>query len=152
VVAQAYQYGRRLAMTLANTNHPVGKAYNKAFNNWCKRTHFDLGRVNEPTRTAMGHIMDNQAAFEAWRRTLAGNQRELWNHPCTMWRHFAAARRRLPSKAKVSSKSNVQRKGIDLKCQVKMLQAELAKAQEGQLLVDLAHDDPAAIVRALVND
>ena len=57
VVAQAYQHGRRLAMNLANTNQPVGKAYNKAFGDWCKRTHFELDRINPPTRTAMGHIM-----------------------------------------------------------------------------------------------
>jgi hypothetical protein len=29
VVAQAYQHGRRLAMTLANSNRPIGKVYNR---------------------------------------------------------------------------------------------------------------------------
>jgi len=33
-----------------------------------------------------------------------------------------------------------------------VLKAKLAKAQDGQLLVDLVHDDSATIVRALVHD
>jgi hypothetical protein len=152
VVAQAYQHGRRLAMTLANANQPVGKAYNKAFSDWCKRTRFDLDSVNAQTRTAMGHIMDNLTAFNTWRTTLTRNKLELWNHPCTMWRHFAAMNRTGQTKANAEARPSARAKTSDLRVENEVLKAKLAKAQDGQLLVDLAHDDPATIVRALVHD
>jgi hypothetical protein len=98
----------------------------------------------------MGHIMDDYEAFAAWRATLAKNQREQWNLPRIMWRRFAAARKSVPKNA--VAKPQARAKAVELKVENELLKAKLAKVQDGQLLVDLAHDDSATIVRALVHD
>ena len=92
IVGEVYMRGRQEAMTEARTNVPKGKRYNRALDDWTARIHFDLRRIDEKTRTALAHIMENRAAFDAWRAALPTNQRQEWNHPRTLWRQFERTR------------------------------------------------------------
>jgi hypothetical protein len=149
-IGEAYQHGRRLAMAEARTNVPTGKRYNTAFEAWCERTHFSLDRVDKYERRDLARILANRPAFDAWRATLTANQRHAWNHPSVMWRRFTA------TQAKGGTSPTLEQKArpnvIELRTENEMLKGKLAKAREGQLLIDLARDNDVDMTRVVLQE
>lgn len=88
-VGAAVEIGRTASMREANTNKPVGSAYNKAFARWLARYGFDA--LDKHDRKRLDDCMKNRNAIEAWRSTLPVNKRAQWSHPATVWRHWKAA-------------------------------------------------------------
>jgi hypothetical protein len=91
-VAELFTHGRKLAMLNGHANKPEGKGYNLCFSAWLD-AHPKLRSVDKATRNHAMQCMDNIDAIEAWRATLAENQRQTINHPTTVLRRFKAADR-----------------------------------------------------------
>ena len=70
-----------------------GSGWNKAFGQWLRDNGFeDLdGKKFGQLRSRMMDCIDSKQAIETWRRDLLDlSQRQAWNHPVTVWSHFAA--------------------------------------------------------------
>jgi hypothetical protein len=91
-VAELFSHGRKLAMLHGHANKPEGKGYNLCFSGWLD-SHPKLRMVDKATRNHAMQCMDQIDAIEAWRATLAENQRQTINHPTTVLRRFKAADR-----------------------------------------------------------
>jgi hypothetical protein len=91
-LATGFSEGRRWAMHRAGANRPEGKGYSRAFSEWMGARVWTR-EVDKPTRAALLWYADNAPAVEAWFATIALNQRQKWNHPHTLRKHFEAAQR-----------------------------------------------------------
>ncbi|HEX3522494.1 MAG TPA: hypothetical protein VHT52_10455 [Stellaceae bacterium] len=89
-VAELFAHGRKLAMLNGHANKPEGKGYNLCFSAWLD-AHPKLRSVDKATRNHAMQCMDNIEAIEAWRATLAENQRQTINHPTTVLRRWKSA-------------------------------------------------------------
>jgi hypothetical protein len=85
-VGEALDIGRTECMRLAYTNEPRGRAYNEAFSKWLTENGF--ADIDKGTRSRLAEIMANRPAIEAWRATLASNERQRTNHPNSIWRKW----------------------------------------------------------------
>jgi hypothetical protein len=148
IVSEAYDLGRRLAMAEAHTDKPVGKRYNAAFEAWCKRTSFNLDRVDKTIRRDLARIMEDRPAFNAWRASLTAKQRHLWNHPTVMWRHFTQAKGGTGPTLGQTTHPNV----IELRAENEMLKGKLAGGREGQLLIDFDWDSDDDMTRVVLQE
>ena len=91
-VAELFAHGRKLAMLRGHANKPEGKGYNLCFSGWLD-AHPKLRSIDKATRNHAMQCIDNIEAIEAWRATLAENQRQTINHPTTVLRRWKAADR-----------------------------------------------------------
>jgi hypothetical protein len=91
-VAQLFAHGRKQAMLRGHANKPEGKGYNLCFSAWLD-AHPKLRSIDKATRNHAMQCVDQLDAIEAWRLTLAENQRQTINHPTTVLRRFKAADR-----------------------------------------------------------
>jgi hypothetical protein len=105
-VAQLFAHGRKLAMFRGHANKPEGKGYNLCFSAWLD-AHPKLRAVDKATRNHAMQCIDQLDAIEAWRATLAENQRQTINHPTTVLRRFKSANRD-PSDAAPAKPKKVQ--------------------------------------------
>lgn len=143
-VIDAYAAGRSIGMVRSGSNKPSGKGYVLAFNSWVARTGFNMKRADDQTRHAMGKIIDNRAAFDDWLKTLTPSQRQLWTHPRTLERHFAASRRESkPAKTKAGLEEQVR----GLTAKVDVLTAEKL---DSSVVFNLAGDKVDEIVAAIM--
>jgi hypothetical protein len=145
-------------MREARTNDPYGPHYTRAFGRWMEdpaRRHWASdkvkGAVDRATRNHLLWCSDHMAEIEAWRDTLAQNQRAMWNHPTTIKRRYESAHRE-----KVA-----REKGEPVLSPMAQLKAALNESQESEALwkrraeesgslFDLRRDTPEQIARALV--
>ena len=104
-LATGFSEGRRYAMKRAGTNRPEGKNYSREFSEWMGARVWTR-EVDKPPRAALLWYADNSAAVEAWLATLALNQRQKWNHPHTLRKHFEAAQR--PPQGALASEVHLQ--------------------------------------------
>ena len=91
-VAELFAHGRKLSMLRGHANKPEGKGYNLNFSAWLD-AHPKLRSIDKATRNHAMQCIDNIDAIEAWRATLADNQRQTINHPSTVLRRFKSANR-----------------------------------------------------------
>jgi hypothetical protein len=89
-VGEALDIGRSECMRLARSNEPRGRAYTETFSKWLAENGF--ADIDKGTRSRLDEIMRNRPAIEAWRATLASNERQRINHPSSIWRKWQAAR------------------------------------------------------------
>jgi hypothetical protein len=89
MVGDGLMVGRHKAMYAAGTNAPKGKGYAKAFSRWMSTRPWALD-LDNPTRNDLFWCVDRRSEIEAWRDTLAQNERARINHPSSMKRRFEA--------------------------------------------------------------
>ena len=85
-VGDALLIGRTFAMNDAGMNHPHGKGYNLAFNQWLIDAR--LNDMDNSDRAKLFTVMDNRPAIEQWRSTLTQTERLRLNHPTTVLRKW----------------------------------------------------------------
>jgi hypothetical protein len=153
-LAAGFELGRMHAMRVARTNEPLGRAYNTAFSNWmddpARRT-WTRG-IDQATRNHLLWVADNLPSIEAWRETLAANQRDRLNHPTVVKRTYEAAHR--AAKAREQGEP-VMTPMEALKAALVESQEDAARwkrqAEENGSLFDVRRDTPEQIARALVD-
>jgi hypothetical protein len=87
-VGKALVLLRQEAMAEAGTNRPEGSAYNRLFGAKVRDERLDFDKSD---RARLFQVMDNLPAIEAWRATLADNERRRFNHPSTVVRRWKGA-------------------------------------------------------------
>ena len=101
----------------------------------------------------MGKIIDNRADFNEWLKTLQPSQRQMWNHPRTLQRHFAAAMRGPKKTAANATKDTLKDELRKAYAELAVLRAEKEKDLRGKiLLVDLAEDTVPSIVKTMMSN
>ncbi len=159
-LAQAFAAGREQAMREARTNDPYGPPYNKAFGRWMddpvRRQWANdkvKGAVDKATRNHLLWCADHMSEIEAWRDTLAQNQRLLWNHPTTVKRQYERAHREVVTREKGE---DVMSPAAKMKAALVEATEDAARwkrrAEEGGSLFDVRRDTPQQIARALVEN
>lgn len=89
-LGEGLMIGRIRAMREAGVNKPAGKGYNRAYGEWMSTRHW-ARELDKPTRAHLFWCMDHRNKIEAWRDTLAQNERARLNHPSAMKRRYEAA-------------------------------------------------------------
>ena len=92
LVAAGLNAGRDRAMREAGTNQAMGRRYNEAMGRWMDRNPWSR-KIDKATRNHLLWVADHLAQIEAWRETLAANQRDKLNHPTTIKRQYENAMR-----------------------------------------------------------
>src|SRR6516225_347371 len=91
-IAEGLEVGRTRAMRRAGINRPYGSGYNRAFGEWMNE-HPWARDLDKPTRNHLFWCIDHRNDIEAWRETLAQNERLRLNHPTAMKRRYEATHR-----------------------------------------------------------
>jgi hypothetical protein len=146
-VADGFAVGRAKAMRAAGTNQPYGKAYTRTFGEWLAdrpwTRHIDTG-----TRSVLLWVADHRSEVEAWRETLAQNERAKLNHPTALKRRYDAAHkiaRADPNTAKKETgREALVRENEDMWAKVKKLEHQV-ESGDGSLF-DLRRDSIESIV------
>jgi hypothetical protein len=156
-IAEGLEVGRVKAMRRAGTNRPIGAAYNRAFGDWLNERPWARD-IDKPTRNHLFWCADNRNAIEAWRETLAQNERARLNHPTAMKRRYEATHKvadtkgAAPKPQKVAQEREVER----LKAAVEMRDREIewlkTKAAEDGSLFDIAKTKPDQIARIVLEN
>jgi hypothetical protein len=89
-IADGFAVGRDKAMRVAGTNRPFGKAYTRAFAEWASTKPW-VKNYDKGTRSNLLWCADHRSEVEAWRETLAQNERAKLNHPTNLKRRYDAA-------------------------------------------------------------
>jgi hypothetical protein len=149
-VAQGFEVGRERAMRESHSNRPYGRPYNEAFSRWMDRNSWSR-KIDKATRNHLFWVADNLVAIEAWRETLAANQRDAWNHPTSVKRAFERA---------MLEKAEKEAGRAPLKSPMAQMKEALIEAQtqadrwkrqaEKGSMFDLQRDTPEIIARVLV--
>jgi hypothetical protein len=149
-IGEGIAVGRLKSMRRAGTNQPLGATYIRAFSQWLD-AHQWARDLDGATRNHVVWCADNRPAIEAWRATLAENQRSLINHPTTTKRRYEAA-----TKAKVDAKPPKRKVQIDAE-ELEGLHAKLAKTQKAledadgaDAVCNFEKDNAETIARTLV--
>jgi hypothetical protein len=114
-VGDALAVCRGQAMRAANTNQPIGRAYNEAMGLLLKKHGFD--RIDKGDRSRLMECMDRRAEINVWRDTLSVTERIRLNHPSAVLRKWKAA-------TKVNDKAGAGSPRLALQDQVIRLQEE----------------------------
>jgi hypothetical protein len=91
-VAEGLAVGRTKAMRTSYSNQAMGSRYNKAFGEWMNARPWAKA-IDKATRNHLLWLADHLAEVEAWRETLAEDQRQKLNHPSVVKRNFEQAHR-----------------------------------------------------------
>jgi hypothetical protein len=148
-VADGFAVGRAKAMRAAGTNQPYGKAYTRAFGNWLAERpwtkHIDTG-----TRSVLLWVADHRSEVEAWRESLAQNERAKLNHPAALKRRYDAAHKvAVANEApkKETGREALVRENEDLWTKIKKLEHRV-ESGDGSLF-DLRRDSIEEIVNTI---
>ena len=149
-VADGFAVGRAKAMRAAGTNQPYGKAYTRAFGDWLAERpwtkHIDTG-----TRSVLLWVADHRSEVEAWRETLAQNERAKLNHPAALKRRYDAAHKVAHADPNAPKKETgreaLVRENEDLWTKVKKLEHQVESG--GGSLFDLRRDSIELIVTVI---
>ena len=153
-LAEGFELGRNHAMRAAHINEPAGRGYNEAFGRWMdepSRRTWTRG-VDKATRNHLLWCADHLSQIEAWRETLAPNQRDAWNHPTTIKKAFERMTRVIADK-----KAGVEQLSpmAQMKAALVESQTDAAawkrRAMEGGSLFDLRRDTARDIARLIVD-
>jgi hypothetical protein len=83
-IGPALMKARAEAMSVAETNRPIGRGYNTAMSELLQE--YDVADMSETARAHILKIMENLAAVEEW-RAKQGDPDDL-NHPSRVWLKF----------------------------------------------------------------
>ena len=83
-IGPALMKARAEAMSVAETNRPIGRGYNTAMSGLLEE--YDLNDMSETSRAHILKIMENLAAVEEWRAKQ--NDPDDLNHPSRVWQKY----------------------------------------------------------------
>jgi hypothetical protein len=151
-VAEGLEVGRNKAMRRAGANRPVGSAYNKAFGGWLNE-HKWARDLDKPTRSHLFWCLDHRIEIEAWRATLAQNERARLNHPTATKRRYEATHREAAGAPEPGVKETRSHK---LEREIERLTGESdmwrKRAQAEGSLFDLKKDSVENIARVIAGN
>jgi hypothetical protein len=108
-------------------------------------------RYDKVTRNHLIWVADNHSEVEAWRETLAQNERDKLNHPTTVKRKFEAARKlsdKDPNTAKkLSGKEALLARNTELETELTTLKRKMK--DDGGSLFDLVKDPLPMIAKIM---
>jgi hypothetical protein len=146
-IADGLDVGRNKAMRAAGTNKPYGKAYTRYFGDWMADRPW-AKNLDKTTRNHLFWVADHLSEIEAWRETLAQNERAKMNHPSTLKRRYDAAHKvaaKDPSAPqKETSREALVRENAELFAKVQKLERQIDSG-DGSLF-DLKQDSVASII------
>lgn len=92
-IGRALEAGQTAVMRQlgVNTPHPKGRTWNKHFGGFLRETGFI--EINQGTRSMLLKCMTELPAIEEWRERIGPERAGIYNHPQSVWRHFAPLRR-----------------------------------------------------------
>ena len=127
-VGEALDIGRTECVRLVHANRPQGRAYNEAFSQWLADNGFD--DIDKGTRSRLDEIMKNRPAIEAWRATLASNERQKTNHPNSIYRKWQASRSvpKGEDKPRASAVDRLKNENVQLQEEVARMRANGGEA------------------------
>jgi hypothetical protein len=138
-IAEGLEVGRVKAMRRVGTNRPIGAGYNRAFGDWLNERQWARD-LDKPTRNHLFWCADNRNAIEAWRETLAQDERARLNHPTALKRRYEAARKVAEAKAgapqpeKFAREQEVERLRADIEMRDREIDRPKTKrAEDGSL-------------------
>jgi hypothetical protein len=102
-VADGFVVGQAKAMRAAGTNRPYGKAFTRAMGDWLKARPWANG-YDKGTRSNLLWCADHRNEIEAWRESLAQNERDKLNHPSALKRRYDAAHKVVDDASKTPKK------------------------------------------------
>jgi hypothetical protein len=147
-IGEGLAVGRQKAMRRSGTNQPIGAIYNRAFGEWLD-AHKWARDLDKATRNHAIWCADNRPAVEAWRATLAENQRSMINHPSVTKRRYEATTKDkadTPGAAKETKAQQVER---ELEAMAVERDKWKRAAEKDGSLFDLKND-PAAIIAQII--
>ena len=154
-IAAGLEVGRVKAMRRAGTNRPMGSAYNRAFGDWLNERSWARD-LDKPTRNHLFWCADNRNNIEAWRETLAPNERARLNHPTALKRRYEATQN--PDEANAGGKGVKETRAQKLEREIERLTNEnddlkrtLRRAKDDGSLFDLRNDSVANIARVIAD-
>jgi hypothetical protein len=154
-IAEGLEVGRVKAMRRAGTNRPIGAAYNRAFGDWLNERRWARD-LDKPTRNHLFWCADNRNAIEAWRETLAANERARLNHPTAMKRRYEATHKVAETKGakpqKVAHEQEVERLKADIEMRDREIDWLKGKRAEDGSLFDIAKTKPDQIARIVLEN
>jgi hypothetical protein len=109
LIGRALLIARRDCMLEAKANSPYGWRYNQAMGAWSREN--GLAEISGQDRHKVLECLAHEDAIESWRATLTDVQRRRWNHPNSIWLHFAKAfapGRRIESRTKSTTRTTVR--------------------------------------------
>jgi hypothetical protein len=82
-----------------------GRPWNEAFSLWLNENGMGdmAGKRFGQLRSRLMDCIDCKAAIEEWRKGLSADQKLAWNHPVTVWAHFAKHRAAEEEAARVAA-------------------------------------------------
>ena len=149
-IAVGLETGRRKAMREAHTNEPRGRPYYSAMKRWMDGQEWPR-QIDKATTSHCFWLVENLAAVEAWRETLAGNQRDKLNHPTSVKKAYENAHRVAEAKAagETVKSSMAQLKEALIESETERDNWK-RRAEEGGSMFDLRRDTPESIARIMV--
>ena len=149
-IADGFAVGRDKAMRLAGTNQPYGKRYTRAFAEWAAGRPW-VKNYDKGTRSNLLWCADHRSEVEAWRSTLAQNERAKLNHPTNLKRRYDAAHviRGIPDPSAPKKETKVEaltRENEELWAKNKALER---RADSDGSLFDLRRDSIESIVNVI---
>jgi hypothetical protein len=146
-IADGLLVGRAYAMRRAGTNQPVGRAYNTAFGAWMTDRPWARD-LDKKDRGDLFWCADHRSEIEAWRETLAQNERARLNHPTALRRRYEASHKAVAkdpnAPKKETGKEALMRENAELWDKVKKLERQVEDG-DGSLF-DLRRDSINTIV------
>lgn len=92
LIADGFLVGRTEAYRLSGTNNENDPRYKRAFKAWMDENPWSK-HYDRAVRSHLFWVAENRSEIDAWRRTLAQNERAKLNHPTSVKRKFDAAQR-----------------------------------------------------------
>lgn len=89
-VGHAFEAMQQEAMLRSHSNQSVGKRYNEAYATLAKPVP-ELTKVNKTDRNQYVWCWLHHDELQRWWQTIAQSQRDRWNHPDAIKRHYLAA-------------------------------------------------------------
>jgi hypothetical protein len=110
VIGPALMKARAEAMSIAQTNQPMGRGYNTAMGNLL--TEYKLDDMGETSRAHILKIMEHYADVEEW-RAKQKNAADL-NHPSRVWTKFQRSSTAQDEKDRAKRNKNVTNTATEL--------------------------------------
>jgi hypothetical protein len=150
-IADGFAVGRTKAYRMVGTNNQNDPRYKRAFKAWMDERPWARS-IDKATRNHLFWVADNHSEIDAWRETLAQNERDKLNHPTTLKRKFDAAHR-LGVKDPNAPKKETTREALLREIEAKDTEIKELKHRVQQMLddgegslFDLKRDSVEAIV------
>ena len=83
----AWETLQQAAMHRSSSNHPTGGRYAKAYR-LLEHPWPELSRIDKATRSDAIWLFRNEELVKSWLMTLTRKERDQWNHPTTVRRHY----------------------------------------------------------------